>query len=291
MDLRKVNPLTDLSDRKLAFAFEKNFARWCELVDPNVSQVEKENRCLWIYDSIANGSSSMHCFRTTSKELDAYLQKVIRHCDSREVGINAYFASHAKPRNSVEVLAENGFQLLQRFDILACDLKKLNSSIKRSSQVKTASQNSNGNRVDLDKLEIVEVPDLSIFNAKFPHPLAGAINTAERRAWRSMIQYKLDQNRAAHLIAYHNGSAVASAIVFFHAGVAGIYDVGTTKKYRRQGIGTKISLAALTLARSAGFHASTLIASAKGLLIYRKFDFYSVGKMSYLYRDATGQKK
>ncbi|MDJ1133438.1 GNAT family N-acetyltransferase [Streptomyces iconiensis] len=82
---------------------------------------------------------------------------------------------------------------------------------------------------------------------------------------------------ARYLVGYAAGQAVCSAEVFFHAGVAGIYNICTLAAHRRRGHGGAITLAALRAARAEGHHVAVLQASADGEPVYRRLGFHPCG--------------
>jgi GNAT superfamily N-acetyltransferase len=71
-----------------------------------------------------------------------------------------------------------------------------------------------------------------------------------------------------------NGAPVATVKLFYAAGVAYIGRVVTVPAYRRQGIGTQMTLHAMHTARQAGYRIAVLTASPMGVNIYRRLGFY-----------------
>ncbi len=73
---------------------------------------------------------------------------------------------------------------------------------------------------------------------------------------------------------------VATAAIFFGAGVAAIECISTLPDYRRQGIGAAMTLAALQAARKQGYRVAVLTASPMGEPIYRRIGFQNYGTYS-----------
>ena len=86
--------------------------------------------------------------------------------------------------------------------------------------------------------------------------------------------------RVWHLGAWRRDEPVGHATVNVttgRLGVAGIYDMGVAPGERRQGVGSALTRAALTLGRAKGCKIATLNATAEGELLYRQVGFRSIG--------------
>jgi ribosomal protein S18 acetylase RimI-like enzyme len=89
-----------------------------------------------------------------------------------------------------------------------------------------------------------------------------------------------------HFLGRLNGNPVATASLFFGAGVAGIHNVATLPEWRRQGIGSAMTRAALRDARATGHRTATLHASDLGYSIYRRLGFQESCKIGrYMWMD------
>jgi hypothetical protein len=79
-----------------------------------------------------------------------------------------------------------------------------------------------------------------------------------------------------HFLGSLNGEPVATCSLFFGAGVAGIYDVGTLPERRRCGIGASITRAAVAEAAASGYRVAILHSSDLGRNMYRGLGFDDV---------------
>ncbi len=79
-----------------------------------------------------------------------------------------------------------------------------------------------------------------------------------------------------HFLGRVNGEAAATVSVFFGAGVAGIYDVATLPAWRRRGLGTAVTRAAMAEAIGRGSRTAILHSSRAGAGVYRSLGFTEV---------------
>ena len=79
-----------------------------------------------------------------------------------------------------------------------------------------------------------------------------------------------------HFLGWLNGEPIATCSLFFGAGVAGIYDVGTLPERRHRGVGAAITRAAVAEAATSGYRMAILHSSALGTNMYRGIGFEAV---------------
>jgi ribosomal protein S18 acetylase RimI-like enzyme len=112
------------------------------------------------------------------------------------------------------------------------------------------------------------------------------------RLWQTFY-LKIYREDSLHLyLGTLHGKPVATSGVFFSEGVASIGPVGTLPAYRRQGIGTAMTLTALRQARTHGYRIAVLTASPMGINTYRRIGFQQYGTVSiYLWHPNIQARK
>lgn len=82
-----------------------------------------------------------------------------------------------------------------------------------------------------------------------------------------------DEAPMRHYLGRLGGEPVATATLYFGAGVAGVYFVSTVERARRRGIGAEITRAALREARDLGYRIGVLGSSEMDYPVYRRLGF------------------
>lgn len=96
--------------------------------------------------------------------------------------------------------------------------------------------------------------------------------------YRARVSALAPDSHSRFLVGYVDDVPVCTADALLYAGVAGIFNVVTRTEYQRSGYGTAITLAALDIARAAGYRAAALQASPQGRPVYERLGFEQVGQ-------------
>ncbi len=84
-----------------------------------------------------------------------------------------------------------------------------------------------------------------------------------------------------HYLAYAEGEPASCATILISNGIAGVWNVGTLRPYRRRGLASALLHHALSEAAADGYIASTLIASPMGRPLYEAMGYRWVGNVLY----------
>jgi GNAT superfamily N-acetyltransferase len=92
----------------------------------------------------------------------------------------------------------------------------------------------------------------------------------------------LDDPTITHYLVYDGDEPATCASVAVSGGMAGVWNVGTRRRFRRHGYATTIMLALLDDLRAQGISASMLMASPSGQPLYRRLGYRHVGTTMYM---------
>ena len=165
----------------------------------------------------------------------------------------------SSPKNMGVLLIKNGF-ILNKMPGMAYDLKNLKAE-----------------REHLNKVEIIKVENIETLKVWNDIVLTGFELPKELISdfFYKAFLFKLleDKGSASAFVANYNGNPIASSLVCYAAGVAGIYNVTTLEEARGKGIGTAITLAPLNEAKKLGYEIAILHSSEMAFNMYKKMDF------------------
>jgi predicted N-acetyltransferase YhbS len=85
-----------------------------------------------------------------------------------------------------------------------------------------------------------------------------------------------------HYLIYAGREPATCALVVTYHGIAGIWNVGTRFRFRRQRLATTIMLALLNELRACGCAVSVLMASPEGQPLYQQLGYREIGNVNYM---------
>ena len=171
------------------------------------------------------------------------------------------------PKNMGELLIQNGFTP-DKQPGMAYNLKKLDAELE-----------------PLDKVEIIKVENVDTLKAWNNVILTGFSMQKEilsdffHKAFLSILLN--DTPSASGFLAYYDGNPVASSLVLYKTGVAGIYNVTTLEEARGKGIGTAVTLATLIEAKQLGYQNAILHSSEMAFSMYKRMGFKEYCKLEW----------
>lgn len=88
-----------------------------------------------------------------------------------------------------------------------------------------------------------------------------------------------------HFVGYLDDRPASAGTLLFSPGMAGIFDVATPPQFRRRGLASAVTHAAMRIARERGFRRACLQASSQGFGLYDKLGFVTVfTELEYIWR-------
>ena len=200
---------------------------------------------------------------------DAFVEDTIRYFHAKNVGTFTWWMEpHLVYSDWEPVLSQHGFGLSDGTPGMAADLQELNE----------AAQTVNG-------LELRVVADDEALRA---WALIFTLGYGLPSDWEpSIYEFSLRLGLGfpiRNYLGYWNGEPVATACLFFGAGVAGIYSVATLPKARGKGIGTAVTLQPLLKAREMGYRIGVLQSSEMGYNVYKSLGFRHLCQIEYFHR-------
>jgi ribosomal protein S18 acetylase RimI-like enzyme len=258
--------LSDMSRTALVRAVEANLTAFHVFLSewPEVTLHQDDDR-IWTLSqrrfSLCNVVLEAHFDSTdVAGQIDRALAPYLKS----SVNVMWKLGPSTEPSNLGDHLVERGFIVRPILKGMALDLTALESSSVRPPGVDIREVRDSG-MLDLWRRAV---------DRGFGWPSYGARDVADN------LEYFLTtRGRQRHFVAYvgvAEDAPVASSLVFFAAGVAGIYHVSADPDHRRRGIGSSVTRAALVEAQSRGYRVAVLHATEMGYPVYRRLGFEEV---------------
>ena len=187
------------------------------------------------------------------------IKENITFFEKRQVPFLWVLGPTSTPKKMGELLIKNGF-IIDKLQGMAYNLKILNTEKELL------------NKVEIIKVESMD--NLKVWNniilTGFEFP-----NEVPSDFFYKAFSFILlnDRASASAFLAYYDRNPVASSLVLYKAGVAGIHMVTTLEEARGKGIGTAIILAPLNEAKKLGYETAVLHSTEMGLDLYKQMGF------------------
>ena len=196
------------------------------------------------------------------ENLEAKIEETIDFFKQRSVPFMWWIGPASRPKDLREILGSFGLTKLE-FDNpgMALDLRELDEAMFHEA-------------INYSNVTIKQVQTADELQ-KWSSIVGKCFEFSEdvTKDYNELMSVVLGEENVVNYLAFLDGEPVASSNVIYSAGVAGIYCIGTLSQYRRQRIGTAITMAPLLDARKRGFEISILASSELGLNVYRRIGF------------------
>jgi len=257
-----MSKLGNLSEPELVQAIENNmfeffmtFRRWPRM------ELHDDPDMLWCITNVPFPLfNSVFRARLEPQNVDAVVETTLSRYKARNVPMMWWTGPTTRPKNLGTILEAHGL-VNEEGDSpgMAIDLRGLNESLNRPAGLEVEPVN---NEESLRKWS-------ETMTAAAPMP-----EFVSKPMFDLFITLGFDKaSPARNYCGRLNGEVVATSSLFLGAGVAGIYNVTTLPKVRRQGIGNAMTLEPLREARALGYQIAVLTSSQLGVGVYRKIGF------------------
>ncbi|MFX1346567.1 MAG: GNAT family N-acetyltransferase [Promethearchaeota archaeon] len=203
-----------------------------------------------------NGVIDIHISSENARKI---IKENITFFKKRKVPFLWVIGPSSTPKKMGELLIRNGF-ILDKLQGMAYNLKVLGQE-----------------REIVNNVEIIKIENMETLNVWNDIILMGFGFPKEVRSdffYKAFSDIILnDKASASAFLAYHDRNPVASSLVLYKAGVAGIHLVTTLEEARGKGIGTAITLAPLNEAKKLGYETAILHSTEMNLNIYKQIGF------------------
>ncbi len=257
-------------------AIEENAIEGCKIWAkrwPAMSLLEDENKVLTLTDIDYPLFNNILRLKVSSENMESAVHDALSPFRQRNLPAFWWAGSISQFIDLNPILKAN--QLTDAFQAsgMAMELGNLNKQIKIPDSLTIEKVQ------DLEALKTWSTIVSSVY--KFP-------DFVEKQWFNMYMNVGIDPgNQWRHYTASLNGKAVAASSLFLGAGVASVSNVATLEGFRRQGIGSAITIHSLLEAQKEGFHITTLWASKMGMKVYKNIGYKEYCKGDcYLFSNA-----
>ena len=194
-----------------------------------------------------------------SGAVDQKIEEMLEHFRSRKLPFSWWIGPTTRPPETENRLKAHGFTYRENSPGMAIKLREVNEI---SPPRPPLMIHPVGSKTDLERFIGVVAHCFHL-----PEICAAALfDVYLKMGWRSDAPLN-------HFLGWWKGRAVASASLFFAAGVAGIHLVGTLSELRGRGIGTAMTMACVQRASEMNFQLAVLRSSPLGENVYYRIGF------------------
>jgi GNAT superfamily N-acetyltransferase len=257
----KNNPITDISSVDMAKAIEANGVSCCKYWAnwPDMELHEEENRLWLITDHNFPFFNNIFWARIDTDKINDGIGEALSPFTAKGVAMLWWTGPTTQPPDLGKNLLSYGFEHVFEAPAMALDLNSLKEEQPTIPDLTIEEI--------LDKKDLKTWCDIMTFVYDFP-------DFAHEPWFEMLASLGLGPDKPfRHYLARVEGKPVATASVFFGAGLAGLSSVATLPEYRKQGIGTAITLEPLLEARRSGYRIGALFSSEMALDMYREIGF------------------
>ncbi len=252
------------------FAFFENLKHWPRL------EVHNDNEILWTISDIDFPMfNSILRARIKKGHVNEIIEQRKALCIQRNVPMLWWTGPTSQPQELEEMLIAQGFKHAGDNPGMAVDLLSIDEGPSLPASLTFVRVN--------DKKSALLHGEVLAESFDFPDYVGEAFDDMY-----STIGFEEDAPLQNYL-GFWEGKPVSCASVYYGAGVAGIYNVGTIPEGRRKGIGKQITLLSLQEARELGYRIGILHASDMGVNVYKSIGFQEYCKISHYVWDGTGK--
>lgn len=263
----------DLSPAALAAAIEENEIQyWLYRAQTDGWEVHHDSHLVWYYSGLGD-SERNGVLRTDlpADDADIHITKMLAWFESRSVPMSWWGGPSRRPADLGARLVTHGLVSQGDDPGMAADLHTLREDLPVPAGFAVDRvRDADAARLWLRTLRNANDNDPAVTQVPLSRFAPAAFDDAD-----PLCLY----------VARVNGVPVATAQVFYAAGVAGLYFIKTIPAARRQGIGSAVTLAALRDARAAGYHIGVLGSSQMGVGVYQRLGFREYCKLTLYTRE------
>ena len=258
--------LQDLSPVTIPLALDANLIAYSSLFSSlPQAKLHNDGGLLWFETGVPNELfNGILQTRLEPEALPAAIEHVLAHFQRRHLPFHWHLGPSSHPRNIGDLLEAHGISHVEDEPGMAVDLLALNEDLPVTSN-----------------LIIHPVTTHDMVDHWTRVWGCGAPEEVTHQWFTVYSGLPFGPDRALRLyLGTITGEPVATASLFFAAGVASINWVVTLPQFRHQGIGAAMTLRAAREARSAGYRIGVLTASPLGINIYRRLGFHEYCQVS-----------